>query len=191
MENLGLILLVGLLSSCANVVKVESGEFKVSEHMSLTLTGAWNQLKAPSLKPAIVWSMEGVTVDQLLIYSDIKEGDTLVPNGLFDSEKNKKFIFHSTMDFSQIASLFEAKFTADGSIFNLDKIEPKVISKQKGVKLEFSVIRKTDNVKMQGLAYCVVFNNQLYALIYQAPKLTFFKRYQEDVEKMASTIIVR
>ena len=159
--------------------------------MSLTLTGAWNQLKAPSLKPAIVWSMEGVTVDQLLIYSDIKEGDTLVPNGLFDSEKNKKFIFHSTMDFSQIASLFEAKFTADGSIFNLDKIEPKVISKQKGVKLEFSVIRKTDNVKMQGLAYCVVFNNQLYALIYQAPKLTFFKRYQEDVEKMASTIIVR
>jgi uncharacterized protein YceK len=191
MKKIILILLVGLLSSCANVVKVESGEFKVSEHMSLTLTGAWNQLKAPSLKPAIVWSMEGVTVDQLLIYSDIKEGDTLVPNGLFDSEKNKKFIFHSTMDFSQIASLFEAKFTADGSIFNLDKIEPKVISKQKGVKLEFSVIRKTDNVKMQGLAYCVVFNNQLYALIYQAPKLTFFKRYQEDVEKMASTIIVR
>ncbi len=191
MKKVILILLVGLLSSCANVVKVESGEFKVSEHMSLTLTGAWNQLKAPSLKPAIVWSMEGVTVDQLLIYSDIKEGDTLVPNGLFDSEKNKKFIFHSTMDFSQIASLFEAKFTADGSIFNLDKIEPKVISKQKGVKLEFSVIRKTDNVKMQGLAYCVVFNNQLYALIYQAPKLTFFKRYQEDVEKMASTIIVR
>ena len=191
MKKVILILLVGLLSSCANVVKVESGEFKVSEHMSLTLTGAWNQLKAPSLKPAIVWSMEGVTVDQLLIYSDIKEGDTLVPNGLFDSEKNKKFIFHSTMDFSQIASLFEAKFTADGSIFNLDKIEPKVISKQKGVKLEFSVIRKTDNVKMQGLAYCVVFNNQLYALIYQAPKLTFFKLYQEDVEKMASTIIVR
>ena len=191
MKKVILILLVGLLSSCANVVKIESGEFKVSEHMSLTLTGAWNQLKAPSLKPAIVWSMEGVTVDQLLIYSDIKEGDTLVPNGLFDSEKNKKFIFHSTMDFSQIASLFEAKFTADGSIFNLDKIEPKVISKQKGVKLEFSVIRKTDNVKMQGLAYCVVFNNQLYALIYQAPKLTFFKRYQEDVEKMASTIIVR
>ena len=191
MKKVILILLVGLLSSCANVVKIESGEFKVSEHMSLTLTGAWNQLKAPSLKPAIVWSMEGVTVDQLLIYSDIKEGDTLVPNGLFDSEKNKKFIFHSTMDFSQIASLFETKFTADGSIFNLDKIEPKVISKQKGVKLEFSVIRKTDNVKMQGLAYCVVFNNQLYALIYQAPKLTFFKRYQEDVEKMASTIIVR
>ncbi len=191
MKKVILILLVGLLSSCANVVKVESGEFKVSEHMSITLTGAWNQLKVPSFKPAIVWSMEGVTVDQLLIYSDIKEGDTLVPNGLFDSEKNKKFIFHSTMDFSQIASLFEAKFTADGSIFNLDKIEPKVISKQKGVKLEFSVIRKTDNVKMQGLAYCVVFNNQLYALIYQAPKLTFFNRYQEDIEKMASTISVR
>ncbi len=191
MKKVIFILWVGLLSSCANIVKVESGEFKVSDHMSLTLTGAWNQLKVPSLKPAIVWSMEGVTVDQLLIYSDIKEGDTLVPNGLFDSEKNKKFIFHSNMDFSQIASLFEAKFTADGSIFNLDKIEPKVISKQKGVKLEFSVIRKADNVKMQGLAYCVVLNNQLYALIYQAPKLTFFKRYQDDVEKMASTIVVR
>jgi hypothetical protein len=191
MKKLIFILLVGLLSACANVVKVESGEFKVSDHMSITLSGAWNQLKVPTLKPAIVWSMDGVTVDQLLIYSDIKDGDTLVPNSLFDSEKNKKFIFHSSMDFSQIASLFEAKFTADGSIFNLDKIEPKVISKQKGVKFEFSLIRKTDNVKIQGIAYCVVSNNQLYALIYQAPKLTFFKRYENSVENMASTIVVR
>ena len=188
MKKIIVICIVFLLSSCANVVKVESGEFKVSDHMSLTLNGSWNQLNVPTLKPAIVWSMEGVTVDQLLLYSDLKEGDTLLPSSIFDNEKNKKFIFHSNMDTTQLASLFEAKFSADGSIFNLDKIEPKLISKQKGVKFEFSLIRKTDNVKLQGVAYCVVFNNQLYALIYQAPKLTFFNRYKVEIEKMASTI---
>lgn len=191
MKKIVLTLIICLLSSCANVVKIESGEFKVSEHMSVTLNGAWNQLKIATLKPAIVWSMEGVTVDQLLIYNDIKDGDSLVASGLFDSEKSKKFVFHSNMDATQIASLFEAKFSADGSIYNLDKIEPKLISKNKGTKFEFSLIRKTDNVKMLGVAYCVVFNNQLYAFIYQAPKLTFFNRYKDDVEKMASTIVIR
>lgn len=190
MKKLLLIVLAVLLSACASIKKVESGNHAVGERLSVNIEGAWNHLDFPGLKPAEVWTMEGVTVDEFLIYSGIKDGQVMHPDNQVNGQK-KSFVFRSGMQTEEVVSMFEGVLTRDGSNFKLTKLEPYPFGGRKGFRFEYERIRKFDNVQQLGVGFGSVDKGELFALIYQAPRLTFFPRHKDRVEAIAKSVAIK
>lgn len=179
MRSLVLSLVLLLAAGCATVNKIESGERKVGERLVIHLEGAWNHVDAPGIGPAQIWTMEGMPIDQLLIYSGLKDGEAIHAAG----GRGKTFAFRASMQPDEIVSLFEGMLTRDGSSFRLARLEP-VEFGERGFRFEYSLVRKVDNVELSGLGYGTVSKGQLFVLLYTAPRLTFFPRHRGRVEQM-------
>lgn len=178
------------LTGCVSVARVETGDRTVGDRMAVTLTGAWNHVTAPNLGPAQVWTMEGLPVDQLLLYSGLKDGEAIHATGGTDRSK-KTFVFRSKMQPDEIAALFEGAFSRDGSSFRLVKLEPATFGGGKGLRFEYSLVRKMDNVQLSGMGYASVNRGELFAIVYMAPRLAFFSRHAGSVEQIAKSARVK
>lgn len=187
-----ILLLIALLSlaGCASVRKVETGVNNIGERLSIHLEGPWNHLDFPGIKPAQVWTMEGLTIDELLIYSGIKDGQVMHPENPANSKK-KNVIFRGNMQTDEIVSMFESMLTRDDSVFNLLRVEPSTFGGKKGFLFEYERIRKIDNVLQLGFGYGAIDNGELFALVYTAPALTFFPRHKARVEAIAHTAHIK
>jgi hypothetical protein len=160
------------------VVKMDSGERPVGERLTVTLDGSWNSIRVQG--PVQHWTQEGLPIDDLQIYSGIKDGEAIHAV----SGSAKPFVFHSAMRPDEIVSLFEGMLTRDGSTFQLTKSEPATFAGVKGYHFEFKIVRKVDSVELAGLAYGAVSNGELFSVVYMAPRMTFFARYQGRVENI-------
>jgi hypothetical protein len=177
-----------VLAACASVAKVETGERTIGERMLVSLEGPWNHVSAPGMGPAQIWTMEGLPVDQLLVYSGIKNDQLIHAEG---SGNRKSFAFRSSMQPDEIVAMFEGMLTRDGSSFKLVKLEPGNFGGAKGFRFEYALTRKVDNVQLSGVGFGTVSNGELFALIYQAPRLAFFSRHQPRVEQIARSARVK
>jgi hypothetical protein len=180
---------LALVSGCAAVSKVESGERTVGERLVFMLEGAWNHVSAPGMGPAQVWTMEGLPVDQLLIYSGIKDGET-VHSTSGGGQQQKNFAFRAGMQPDEIVAMFEGMMTRDGSSFKLMKLEPHAFG-GKGFRFEYSLTRRVDHVQLSGIGYGNVSKGELFALLYAAPRLEFFPRHRARVEDIARSVRVK
>lgn len=180
------------LSGCApmTIAKMEQGERQVGEHLKVTLDSAWNQISfGGSKKPNIQnWTKEGFLIDSLTIYTGIKNGETM--HDEFNA-KEAVFKFRSEMQADQVVALFEGMLTRDGSVFKLNKLEPTLFGGVKGFRFDFNLIRKSDNVELNGMAIGGVNQGELYAMVYQAPKLGFFPREQARVAQIMSSAVIK
>ena len=177
------IALLSTLAACTTVSKMETGEQTVGDRLAVHLEGAWNHVSGPGIGPAHTWTMEGLPIDQLLIYTGIKDGETVHQPD--NSGTRKNFSFRSTMQAEDVVAMFEGMMTRDGSVFKLAKLEPMAFAGQKGFRFEFSVTRKVDSVQLSGVGYGAVAKGELFAILYAAPQLGFFPRHQRSVEQMA------
>jgi hypothetical protein len=193
MKIAAIAILMLALAGCASVSKVESGDRPVGDRLVVTLDGAWNQLNAPNLGPAQTWTMEGLTVDQLLLYSGIKSGQAIHAEraAAASGDKPKVFAFRSAMQPDEIVSLFEGMLTRDGSRFELVKLEPAAFGGGKGFRFDYSLTRKIDSVRLTGVGYGVVSKGELFAIVYMAPKLAFFARHSAKVEQLCRSARIK
>jgi len=187
------LLLLLALAGCVSVAKVETGEHAVGERMSITLDSAWNKLNLPNGGPAETWTMEGLPVDQLLVYSGIKNDQMIhaEPRATGAGATPKSFRFRSNMQPDEIVAMFEGMLTRDGSRFTLVKLEPAPFGGLKGFRFEFSLIRKIDNVQLSGLGYGAVSKGELFAVLYMAPRLAFYARHVAHVEALCRSARIR
>jgi hypothetical protein len=170
------------LAGCVTpVMTMQSGEQPVGERLVVTLDGSWNRVK--STGPAEHWTMEGMPIDDLLVYSGLKDGEAI--HAVSSSSSSKPFVFRSSMQPDEIISLFEGMLTRDGSTFQLTKSEPATFGGAKGYRFEFKLVRKVDSVELLGLGYGAVSNGELFSIVYVAPKMTFFSQHQGQVENIA------
>ncbi len=191
MSRVFLVIVLALfLTSCATVRKVESGRNAIGERLSIEIDGHWNHLDFPGIKPAQVWTMEGVTIDEFLLYAGIRDGQAMHPEAPLGS-RHKNLVFRSAMQTEEIVSLFESLLSRDNSTFKLLKLEPYGFGGHNGFRFEYERIRKLDNVQLRGVGFGAVDKGELFALIYHAPRLTFFPRHQARVEAIARTVVIR
>lgn len=175
--------MVAALAGCASVAKMESGEQTVGGRLVVSLEGAWNHVSGPGIGPAHTWTMEGLPVDQLLIYAGVKDGELVhQPDS---SGKRKNFSFRASMQPEEVVAMFEGMMTRDGSVFKLTKLEPMSFGGHKGFRFEFGLTRQVDNVQLSGVGFGAVAKGELFAMLYAAPQLGFFARHQRSVEQMA------
>jgi hypothetical protein len=181
-----LVFVTALLAGCAGpaVVKVGQGEAIVGERVVVPSDAAWNQLRGATsgTQSAAVWTAEGLAIDQLNFYVGVKDGEALAQSA---GKEQRPLNFKASMQGHEIAALFEALHTRDGSTFRLDKLEPTVFLGQPGWRMQFTLVRKFDDVKLSGSVWATVRDNQLFAMTFSAPALAFYPRLAPKVEQVA------
>ncbi|OGA43001.1 MAG: hypothetical protein A3G24_25245 [Betaproteobacteria bacterium RIFCSPLOWO2_12_FULL_62_13] len=189
MKRLTIALCALTLAGCVAMAKVETGDRAIGDRLAVKLDGAWNHLEAPGLGPAQTWTMEGLPIDQLLLYSGIKDGELVHAGGA--GGKQKDFAFRSNMQAHEIVAMFEGMLTRDGSSFRLVKLEPSSFGGLKGFRFDYVLTRKVDNVVLSGVGYGGVSKGELFAILYMAPRLGFFARHAPRVERIVQSARVK
>jgi len=190
MKKLLIPVLLLMLSGCVSIAKIESGDRAVGERMTVHIDGAWNHVNAPGIGPAELWTMEGTPVDQLLLYSGIKDGQAIHAD-TGGARGKKDFNFRADMQPDEIASLFEGMLTRDGSRYRLVKLEPANYSGLRGFRFEYALVRKIDNVQLSGVGFAAVSKSELFAVLYMAPRLVFYPRHIARVEHIGKSMRVK
>lgn len=187
MKRLCCLVLLGMLAGCVTIDKVDKGDRAVGSRMVVPIEGPWNHVNAPGLGAAEMWTMEGLPIDRLLLYSGLKDGEAIDVPAPGPNAK-RRFNFRATMQPDEIVSLFEGMLTRDGSRFKLMRLAPVEFGGQPGFRFDYALTRRVDNVQLLGLGYGTVSKGELFAIVYMAPQLAFFARHKERVEQMAGAV---
>jgi hypothetical protein len=187
-----LVVLAALMSGCAGVkmTQVSQGEVIVRERLSVTVDRPWNRFEGTPGDATPVWTQHGVSVDALRFYVGLKNGDLIAPTPS-SPPGVPALAFRSNMHASDIVSLFEGLYSRGGSTFALDKVEPTTFAGQNGFRFDFSGIRKSDDVRLQGIAWGALRNGELFLISYTAPRLAFFQRGVNDAEAVSRSARIR
>jgi len=167
-----------VLTACAQLTQVSSGDVVVHGTLAVHTDIAWNQFEHNVAVPT--WTLDGITVDALQFYLGIANGAEIQKA----SGKQDPLKFAATMQPADIVALYQGLWTRDGSTFTLDKLSPATFVGAKGFRLEYTLVRKIDDVRLKGLAYGAVRDGKLYLINYAAPRLTFFPKNVMKVEAL-------
>ena len=191
MKKLLAILLAALVAGCASVVKVE-GEQVLNNRMSVQLPSAWNRIAA-NQQPYELWTQDGVSIDQLRMWAGVTPGQSLVrvPNTPSGQKPPRVPTFVANMTPDQIVNLFEVMYAVDGSQVRITRVDPAQFAGEKGVRFEFAVTRKSNDLQLKGVGWAAVRNNELFAATFIAPELAFYQRLLPQAEGVVATARIK
>ena len=194
MKKLLSLVLIALLTACASVVKLE-GEQVVNNRMTVRLTDAWNKISLPGTsEPFDMWTQEGLALDHFRLWAAIQPGQSLMtspPRAASGQKAPRTPTYLSGMQPDQLVNLFEVLYAMDGSIVSMNKVESATFAGEKGVRFEFSVTRKGDDVQLRGVGWVAIRKNELFAASFVAPKLSFFERLSPKAERVVNTALIK
>jgi len=182
------------LSGCASIEAVE-GERTLAGRLVVTVGQAWNRLRSSEdRQPYETWTQHGFMLDQLRLWPGVASGEAMVavpPVPASGRRAPRVPTFQARMAPDQIASLFEVLYAMDGSQVKLTRLDAARFAGERGLRLEFSVVRQRDDVQLSGVAWVAVRQERLYALAYTAPRLSFFGRVLPQAEAVAASARIK
>ncbi len=186
-----------VLAACANVSRMD-GEQVVNERLAVHLTDAWNKVSDPwDIDPYDTWTQEGIPLDHLRFWGGVRPGQPLMTKpAVFsraaDAKEPRVPTFRPGLPPEKLVSLFEELYATAGTV-TITKVQPAVFAGQNGVRFEFTLARRRDDLDMRGVGWVAVkadptWGEELYAATFVAPKLAFYQRLlpmAEDVVQSA------
>jgi hypothetical protein len=195
MKKLLALLLVLAMAACTTIAKVE-GEQVVNAKLTVDVPAAWNKVTDPwENEPYDIWTQEGIPLDHLRLWGGVKSGKALVakPTVLFRApgEKDARYpTFIAGLPPDKLVSLFEALYANEGAV-TITRVEPTVFAGEKGVRFEFTLARRADDVTLKGVGWAAVHKDELFAATFAAPRLAFFPRLLPMAEAVVKTARIR
>lgn len=192
MKKIALILAAVVLAGCAAIVKVE-GEHVVNNRMAVKVGEAWNRMTMAGGQPYETWTQEGTSLDHLRFWAGIQPGQALMaaPSGTGGQKAPRVPTFTNGMAPDQLVNLFEILYSADGSQVKVTRMEPAAFAGEQGIRFEFSVARKRDDLQLRGVGWVAVRKNELFAATFVAPQLAYYQRLAPKAENVVSTARIR
>ena len=200
MKRLLIVVLALLLAACANVSRVQGDEV-VNGRLQVHLTHDWNRVSDPwDVDPYDTWTQDGIPLDHLRFWGGVRPGQPLMTKpALFSREPDAKAprvpTFRQGLTPEKLVSLFEELYATAGTV-NITRVEPAMFAGEKGVRFEFTLARRRDDLDMQGVGWVAVrpdatYGEELYAATFVAPKLSFFQRLLPMAESVVKSARVR
>ncbi|MBC5766571.1 hypothetical protein [Ramlibacter albus] len=195
LKRVAVIVFIAVLSACTTVTKLE-GEQVVHDRLAVRVPEAWNKINDPwSAEPYDTWTQEGLPLDQLRLWGGVKSGDPLVEKPMvffrFYGEKDPRVpTFRAGMSSEKLVNLFEQLYANAGAV-RITKVEPTVFAGEKGVRFEFALNRRGDDLQLRGVGWLAVKDEKLYAATFMAPQLHFFGRILPMAEAVVNTARIK
>jgi len=187
--------LAAVLAACTTIAKVD-GEQVVGGKLAVTLSQAWNKVTDPwDGGPYDMWTQEGIPLDHLRLWAGLGAGQPLVarPTVLLRApgQKDPRYpTFTTGLQPDRLVRLFEQLYANEGAV-RITRMEPAVFAGQKGVRFEFSLARRADDLELRGVGWAAVHRDELYAATFAAPKLTFYQRLLPMAEAVVRSARIR
>jgi hypothetical protein len=200
MKRIVLLILALALAACTTVTRIE-GEQVVNERLAVQVTSAWNKVSDPwEVDPYDTWTQEGIPLDHLRFWGGVRPGQPLMTKpAIFsraaDARDPRVPTFRPGLTPEKLVNLFEELYATAGPV-TITKIEPTVFAGEKGVRFEFTLARRRDDLTLQGVGWVAVkqdemWGEELYAATFVAPRLSFFQRLLPMAEAIVKTARVR
>jgi hypothetical protein len=200
MKRLIALLLAVLLAACTSIAKME-GDQVVNDRLTVHVTGAWNKVRDHlESDPYDTWTQEGVPLDHLRFWGGVRPGQPLVIKPAFfsraaDAKEPRVPTFRPGLPAEKLVSLFEEVYALDGTVA-ITKVEPAVFAGHNGVRFEFTLARRSDDLNMLGVGWVAVrpdpmWGEELFAATFVAPKLSFYGRLLPLAEAVVKSARVR
>lgn len=200
MKTLVTLLLAVLLAACTTIERMD-GDQVVNERLAVHVPQAWNKVNDPwEVPPYDTWTQEGIPLDHLRIWGGIRPGQAIMVNypGFSrnpDAKDPRVPRFRTGLTPEKLVNLFEEFYATAGTV-SITKVEPTVFAGQKGVRFEFTLARRRDDLNLMGVGWVAVradpsFGEELYAATFVAPRLSFFKRLLPMAEEVVKTARIK
>ncbi|GAB3757032.1 hypothetical protein GCM10028796_00480 [Ramlibacter monticola] len=200
MKRLLVLLLAIALAACTSMARME-GEQVVNDRLVVHVPGAWNKVVDRSEKtPYDTWTQEGMPLDHLRLWGGVRPGEPLVTkwasySRAADARDPRVPTFRTGLTPEKLVSLFEAVYAGAGTV-TITKVEPTVFADTPGVRFEFTLARRSDDLNMRGVGWVAarpdpVWGEELYAATFVAPRLSFYERLLPMAEEVVKTAHVR
>ncbi len=176
------------LFGCANVAPVNPGEYQVGERLLVKPDNAWNEVSLISTDSIKTWTIDGLPLDQLIIYSGIQDGERLNPKASVDV---KPVVFRANMRADEVVGMFEAVMTSIGATMTVTKLEPTTFAGNKGFRFEYEMVQQGAEVRMRGVGYGTIQQERLFAIVFWAPRLGMYPKYISRVEQLVASAQLR
>lgn len=189
------LLLAVLLAACTTIVKVE-GQQVVNERLAVEVPAAWNRVQSPwKDEPYETWTQEGMPLDHLRFWAGVRSGQALMakPTVFFLGRGEKEArvpTFKAGMSPEKLVSLFEELYATAGSV-RLTRVEPAQFAGEKGIRFEFTLARRSDDLVLHGVGWLAVHQDALYAATFLAPRAAFFPRLLPMAEAVVRTARIK
>jgi hypothetical protein len=171
------------------VTHVAKGDVTLRDKLTVTVDQPWNQFERGLGDNTPTWTQDGVFVDALRFYPGLKDGELLAPTPAQDKGA-KPLAYKSAMQAREVVALFEALHARDGA-FTLTRVSPEAFAGGNGMRFDFTLVRKVDEVTLQGVGWLVMKDGALYAITFTAPKLAFFPRHVKLAEALVRTARIK
>jgi hypothetical protein len=184
-----------VLGACTTIAKIE-GDQVVGDKLVVKVPAAWNKVTDPwEPEPYDIWTQEGIPLDHLRLWGGVKSGKPLVakPTVLFRApgEKDPRYpTFVAGLPPDKLVNLFEALYANEGTV-KITREDPVVFAGEKGVRFEFTLARRADDLVLKGVGWAAEHNRELYAATFAAPRLTFFPRLLPMAEAVVKTAHIK
>jgi hypothetical protein len=175
---------VFLLASCAAMTKVGPGETVVRESLTVRLDQGWNKLAIGTGKVEI-WTTEGLPLDTLRFYVDVKDGEPL--QEVRGANQKQVPQFRTAMEPREVVEMFEVSSVADGSRFRLTKLAPANFLGSAGFRFDYTLVRKADEVELKGFGYGAIRDGRLTLIVFEAPKTHYYGKVAPRAEAVVAS----
>ena len=189
------LLLAALLAACTTISKVE-GDQVVNDKLAVHVPAAWNKVQSPwGSEPYDTWTQEGMPLDHLRFWGGVKSGQALMSKPVVffrgRGEKDARVpTFKAGMPPEKLVSLFEELYATAGAV-KLTRVEAATFAGEKGVRFEFTLSRRFDDLTLKGVGWASVRDDRLYAATFIAPRLSFYERLLPMAEAVVKTARIK
>lgn len=200
MKRIVTVALAVLLAACANISRMD-GEQVINEKLSVQVSQAWNRISDPwEVDPYDTWTQEGLPLDHLRFWGGVRPGQPLMTKpAVFsraaDAKERRVPTFRPGLTPEKLVNLFEELYSTAGTV-TITRVEPALFAGQRGVRFEFSLARRRDDLDMRGVGWVAVrpdptYGEELYAATFVAPKLSFYPRLLPLAEQVVKTARIK
>lgn len=200
MRRIAALLLAVSLAGCTTIARME-GDQLVNERLLVHVSSAWNKLSDPwEVTPYDTWTQEGIPLDHLRFWGGLHPGQPLmVKYAVFsraeDAKPPRVPSFRQGLTPEKLVSLFEELYATAGTV-TITKVEPAVFAGLDGMRFEFDLTRRRDDLDMRGVGWVAVrpdpvYGEELYAATFVAPRLAFYPRLLPKAEEVVKTARIK
>lgn len=199
MRLLASLLLALALSACSIMTRVEGDEV-VNQTLTVHVSDAWNRINDPWEGELYdTWTQQGLPLDQLRIWGAVKPGQTLMHRIVTysrgaDAKDPRVPTFKQGLPPEKVVNLFEELYANEGAV-QVTKIDRASFAGQPGVRFEFTLDRRSDDLVLKGVGWFAVRDtaqgDELYAATFMAPQLAMFDRLLPQAEAVVKTARIK
>jgi len=200
MRRLAVLLLAIALAACTSMSRMV-GEQVVNDRLVVEVPGAWNKVTDRAESPPYdTWTQEGIPLDHLRLWGGVRPGQPLITkwasySRAADAREARVPTFRPGLTPEKLVSLFEGVYASAGTV-TVTKVEPTEFAGTRGVRFEFTLARRSDDLNMRGVGWVAtrpdpVWGEELFAATFVAPRLSFYDRLLPMAEAVVKTARVK